>query len=244
MALLRVAVAGGVEAHGFPADSAALVQRLALVEPVAEEGKIPGVNNIEDVARYFEELRRMQAALQTNLSEAWPTAVCKSKSSVVVKAARPNIDLYLNKSFELAEFVKVSANWGLKLVVDNCSVSVGLSPGLRLFMQVKGPVLSAQGFKIDYMPPIYFTGSHHDLRIDTVDDEIRVYGMCTVAPVLNFHVRICLEWVIKNDAGCSFDAWDVGVRAIFMGYENVPFPLQGLIPSLPTPLLHLGTITG
>jgi len=257
--LARGAVAGGV-----PSDSEALVQRSTLVEHAAQPPKVlkgagmgmgMDIHSAEDILKYLEDMRRMQESLGAGIGSENDTEIVfpphvkgKSKSKFIGNATSANwtsnFDLMLDETFVLGDVLRVSAKWGVKLVVQNCTIDVGFVPRLGVYWQLKGPVVDVQdGLKIDWMPPQHLLGGYSRLVIDTdEDDKIWVHGMCAPVPILGLQIIVCLDWQFDNLGGCDYDRWEVGVRAIFVGHNNVPFPFKGLIPSLPTPFLKLGVI--
>jgi len=146
----------------------------------------------------------------------------------------------MDKEFVLGDILKITAKWGLLFQTDNCTVTVNFVPNFQLYLGVKGPVCCP--LKTDWMPPIMISGNHTDLRIETEEDEISVYGMCTPISIGQIKINACLVWKLLNLGGCDFNKWQVSVPAVFMAYETLPFPLQGLIPTLPTEDLVIGVI--
>lgn len=224
---------------GLPGDTATLVQLGHVELPTAGVAGAAKMGSIEDVLNYFDEFKKMQEAMNKTRSKMQAVVESRSKGRRS-EAGDVNFDLYLDKEFVLGDILKITAQWGLQLQTDNCTVAVNFVPKFQLGLVVKGPVCCP--LKTDWMPPLMISGDHIDLRIETKEDEIEVYGMCTPIDVGPIKINVCLVWKLLNLGGCDFNKWQVSVKALFMAYETLPVPLQGLIPTLPTEELVIGTI--
>lgn len=225
--------------------------------PRSRAKSITEMESVEDILAVFADVKKIQESLARNSSrgkstnQELPKATVKSASEQAADADESLFDnavdfsLFLDKEFTLGNFVKVSAKWGIELVTGNCTLEVNLRPKLAVAVSVKGPVLTVEdGMKIDWMPPVYFIGSPYDLELEsTIDDEIQIHGMCTEVKVLEASVQVCLDWRLANKGGCDFNLWEVSARGLFIAHENLPFPFQGLIPTVPTPEVSVGTLS-